>query len=63
MSVQVSVEYGLCEMMNTQAIRHYVAPKDGKFDFDISKLEAMLPEGTVDRTVTPVYKEVYIASH
>ncbi|XP_065859214.1 uncharacterized protein [Euphorbia lathyris] len=56
--IKVSIEYGLCEMMNTQAIRHDFAPKDGNFGFDISELEAILPAGTVDRTVKPVYEEL-----
>ncbi|EEF50287.1 conserved hypothetical protein [Ricinus communis] len=56
--VKVSIEYGLCEMLNTQAIRHDVAPKDGKFSFNISELEALLPSGTVDHTVKPVYQEL-----
>lgn len=57
---QVSVEYGLCEMLNSQAIRSGLSPKDGKWGFNISELEAILPAGTVDNTVEPVYKEVYI---
>jgi hypothetical protein len=56
--LQVSVEYGLCEMMSTMAIRLEVAPKDGNWGFHISEREAMLPKGTVDNTVERVYKEV-----
>ncbi|XP_051132789.1 uncharacterized protein LOC127252593 isoform X2 [Andrographis paniculata] len=56
--VKVSVEYGLSEMMNSRAIRTTVAPKDGKFSFDIFKCEAVLPDGTVDRTAESVYKEL-----
>ncbi|GMI66951.1 hypothetical protein like AT3G60440 [Hibiscus trionum] len=56
--VKVSIEYGLCEMLNTLAIRPDVAPKDGIFRFDIPKLEALLPSGTLDRAVEPVYKEM-----
>ncbi|XP_039069199.1 uncharacterized protein LOC120215638 [Hibiscus syriacus] len=56
--VKVSIDYGLCEMLNTLAIRLDVAPKDGIFRFDIPKLEALLPSGTLDRTVEPVYKEM-----
>jgi hypothetical protein len=55
---QVSVEYGLCEMLNSQAIRSGLSPKDGKWGFNISELEAILPAGTVDNTVEPVYKEL-----
>ncbi|TKY66286.1 Histidine phosphatase superfamily, clade-1 [Spatholobus suberectus] len=56
--VKVSVEYGLCEMMNSRAIRPNVAPKDGNMNFDIAKCEAMLPAGTVDKNVERVYKEL-----
>lgn len=44
------------------AIKSEVVPKDKKFDFKISDLEAMFPEGMVDHNVDMVYKEVlYIA--
>ncbi|KAK7293261.1 hypothetical protein RJT34_16124 [Clitoria ternatea] len=56
--VKVSIEYGLCEMMNREAIRLNVAPKDGKWGFDIAESEAMLPAGTVDKNVQRVYKEL-----
>ncbi|GMY23322.1 His_Phos_1 domain-containing protein [Fagus crenata] len=56
--IKVSVEYGLCEMLNSQAIRSGLSPKDGKWGFNISELEAILPAGTVDNTVEPVYKEL-----
>ncbi|XVF22808.1 hypothetical protein REPUB_Repub12eG0202800 [Reevesia pubescens] len=56
--VKVCIEYGLCEMLSTAAIRHDVAPKDGIFRFDIPKLEALLPIGTLDHTVERVYKEL-----
>lgn len=55
---QVSIEFGLSEMLNTIAIKPEIAPKDGKFDFMISDLEAMFPDGMVDHNVEPVYKEV-----
>ncbi|KAJ6940164.1 hypothetical protein NC651_006333 [Populus alba x Populus x berolinensis] len=56
--LKVSIEYGLCEMLNREAIRSDCAPKDGNFGFNISKLEAMLPTGTVDHAVKPVYEEL-----
>ncbi|CAJ1779755.1 unnamed protein product [Sphenostylis stenocarpa] len=56
--VKVSIEYGLCEMMNNKAIRPNVAPKDGNMRFDIAECEAMLPHGIVDRNVKRVYKEL-----
>ncbi|XP_023638259.1 uncharacterized protein LOC17885261 isoform X2 [Capsella rubella] len=55
---KVSIEYGLSEMLNSIAIRPEIAPKDGKFDFMISDLEAMFPDGMVDHSVDPVYKEM-----
>lgn len=45
-------------MMSADAIKEDLIPKDGKWGFDISNLEAMLPAGTVDRSVDRVYKEV-----
>ncbi|KAA8520464.1 hypothetical protein F0562_014720 [Nyssa sinensis] len=56
--LQVSVEYGLCEMLNREAIRPGMEPKDGDFGFNISELEAMLPAGTLDQTVERVYQEL-----
>lgn len=58
--LQVSIEYGLCEMLNREAIRADSAPKDGNFGFSISELQALLPDGTVDTSVTRVYEEVNI---
>lgn len=46
-------------MLNKEAIRLDVAPKDGNFGFDISECEAKLPAGTVDHSVERVYEEVY----
>ncbi|CAG7866059.1 unnamed protein product [Brassica rapa] len=56
--LKVAIEYGLCEMMNSVAIWPEVSPIDGKFDFNISDLEAMFPEGMVDHNVDPIYKEI-----
>ncbi|XP_055962207.1 uncharacterized protein LOC130015657 [Mercurialis annua] len=56
--IKVNIEYGLCETLTTQAIPSDVAPKDGDFRFNISELEALLPPGTVDHTVEPVYPEM-----
>jgi hypothetical protein len=44
--------------MNTVAIKSEVAPKDKKFDFKISDLEAMFPKGMVDHNEDMVYKEL-----
>ncbi|KAK9120818.1 hypothetical protein Syun_018435 [Stephania yunnanensis] len=49
--VKVSIEYGLCEIFSTKGIRVDRIPKDGEWSFNISELEAMMPAGTVDRTV------------
>ncbi|XP_073147034.1 uncharacterized protein [Henckelia pumila] len=56
--IKVSIEYGLCEMLNHIAIRRNVAPTDGMFSFDISKCESTLPTGTVDHSVERVYEEL-----
>ncbi|KAF4402353.1 hypothetical protein CsatB_003328 [Cannabis sativa] len=56
--VKVSIEYGLCEMLNNEAIRPQSAPRDGEFGFKVSELEALFPAGTVDRSVEPVYNEM-----
>ncbi|CDY72568.1 BnaAnng41510D, partial [Brassica napus] len=56
--LKVAIEYGLCEMLNSVAIRRELAPKDGNFDFRLSDLEAFFPEGMVDHNVDMVYKEM-----
>ncbi|KAK9749184.1 hypothetical protein RND81_02G107800 [Saponaria officinalis] len=56
--VKVSIEYGLCEMLNDAAIRPHLVPKDGLFTFDISELETMLPAGTVDTSAEKIYSEM-----
>ncbi|XP_071723517.1 uncharacterized protein [Rutidosis leptorrhynchoides] len=56
--LKVSIEYGLCEMLNREAIRPSVAPKDGDFGFNISELEATFPAGIVDNSVKRVYQEL-----
>ncbi|KAL6560382.1 hypothetical protein OROGR_003941 [Orobanche gracilis] len=56
--IKVAIEFGLCEMMNSIAIRDPVAPKDGVFSFSIPDCKAVLPAGTIDNTVEMVYKEL-----
>ncbi|EOA24549.1 hypothetical protein CARUB_v10017807mg [Capsella rubella] len=56
--LKVSMEFGLCEVLSTTCMNSEVVPKDGNFDFKISDLEAMFPEGTVDSNVDMVYKEL-----
>ncbi|XP_009138835.1 uncharacterized protein LOC103862881 [Brassica rapa] len=56
--LKVAIEFGLCEILNTVAIKSDVAPKDGKFDFKISDLQAMFPEETVDINVDMACKEL-----
>ncbi|PON70220.1 Histidine phosphatase [Trema orientale] len=56
--VKVSIEYGICEMLNNEAIQPVSVPRDGDFGFKVSELEGLFPDGTVDRSVEPVYKEV-----
>lgn len=50
-------------MLNTEAIRPGLAPKDGNWGFNISELEGKFPAGTVDNTVEPVYKEVFFIEY
>lgn len=45
-------------MLNSVAISGQLAPKDGNFDFRLSDLEALFPEGMVDHNVDMIYKEV-----
>ncbi|XP_010544584.1 PREDICTED: uncharacterized protein LOC104817198 [Tarenaya hassleriana] len=56
--LKVAIELGLCEMLNTVAIRRELAPKDGIFGFNVSDLEAMFPDGMVDHNVDRIYKEL-----
>lgn len=56
--IKVAVEYGLCEMLNSVAIRPEMAPKDGDFAFNISECEASLPSGTIDHSSKPVYPKL-----
>ncbi|WOL15960.1 hypothetical protein Cni_G24742 [Canna indica] len=55
--VKVSIEYGLCEMLNSRAIGNR-APKDKKWFPNVSELEALLPAGTLDHSAVRVYKEM-----
>ena len=48
----------MCEMLNREAIRPGMAPKDGHFGFNISELQALVSSGTLDHTFEWVYKEV-----
>ncbi|OVA04670.1 Histidine phosphatase superfamily [Macleaya cordata] len=56
--VKASIEYGLCELLNREAIGPKMAPKNGNWGFNVSELESMLPAGTVDKSVDRVYKEL-----
>ncbi|OAY66256.1 hypothetical protein ACMD2_16654 [Ananas comosus] len=56
--LKVSIEYGLCEMLNTRAMGPNTAPVDGKWFPEISELEAVLPAGTIDHSVEPVYEKM-----
>ncbi|KAK4754448.1 hypothetical protein SAY87_002552 [Trapa incisa] len=54
--IKVSIEYGLCEMLNRETIR--IPPKDGDWGFSLCELESMLPKGTVDHKVQRVYNKL-----
>ncbi|CAD6201516.1 unnamed protein product [Miscanthus lutarioriparius] len=59
--VKVSIEYGLSEMMNTQAMGIIVsklAPSVNKWFPDLPELEADFPAGTIDHSAQPIYPEV-----
>ncbi|URD89221.1 hypothetical protein MUK42_26317 [Musa troglodytarum] len=56
--VKVSIEFGLCEMLNSRAICRSVAPKDNKWFPHMSELEALLPAGTLDHSAESIYKEL-----
>uniref|UniRef100_A0A0D6QW59 Phosphoglycerate mutase-like protein n=1 Tax=Araucaria cunninghamii TaxID=56994 RepID=A0A0D6QW59_ARACU len=56
--VKVSLELGLCEVLNHLAIRIPPSSPDISFTLDRSELEAILPAGTVDHSVEPVLKEL-----
>nr|XP_009385162.2 PREDICTED: uncharacterized protein LOC103972528 [Musa acuminata subsp. malaccensis] len=56
--VKVSIEYGLSEMLNSEAIGSTVAPKDKNWFPHISDLGALLPSGTLDQFAESVYKEL-----
>lgn len=59
--VKVSIEYGLSEMMNTQAmggIVGKVAPGVSRWFPDLPELEADFPAGTIDHSAEPIYPEV-----
>ncbi|XP_042422514.1 uncharacterized protein LOC122010153 isoform X1 [Zingiber officinale] len=59
--VKISIEYGLCEMLNTTALGHNIAPEDEKWFPHISELEASLPAGTIDHSAESIYKEVSLS--
>lgn len=55
--VKVSVELGLCEILNKEAIRTELAPRNGNWGFKIPEIEAQFPAGTVDSTVGLLYQK------
>ncbi|MCO5572758.1 hypothetical protein L7F22_026517 [Adiantum nelumboides] len=65
----VSIEYGLCEVMNSYAIRVPQMPPTGPTIMELDDLEALLPAGTMDATVPkllaklPDWRETLDASH
>ncbi|KAF7056314.1 hypothetical protein CFC21_063731 [Triticum aestivum] len=59
--VKVSIEYGLSEMMNVEAMGalvSQVAPSVEKWFPDQAELEAILPPGTIDHSTQPLFPEV-----
>lgn len=56
--LKVSIEYGLCEKLNHKAIPAEVAPMDWNSGFNITDLESILPTGSTDHSVKPIYEEM-----
>ncbi|XP_047057432.1 uncharacterized protein LOC124663820 [Lolium rigidum] len=59
--VKVSIEYGLSEMMNAEAMGVFVSqvvPSVDTWFPDLAELEAVLPTGTIDHSTKPLYPEV-----
>ncbi|KAL6847717.1 hypothetical protein ACP4OV_022505 [Aristida adscensionis] len=59
--LKVSIEYGLSEMMNTEAMGGIVgkmAPSVKEWFPGLPELEAILPPGTIDHSAQPLYPEV-----
>lgn len=55
-TLQVSIEYGICEIIGPAAIPPYTRPKDGKWFPDIAELEAVLPAETIDHSAGRIYQ-------
>ncbi|MQL73157.1 hypothetical protein Taro_005504 [Colocasia esculenta] len=54
---EVSIEFGLCEIISKQTIR--IRPKDGTPWFpNVSALEALLPTAMIDHSVDCIYQEL-----
>lgn len=55
---QVSIEYGLCEVLNGQALREF-SPKETESWFpNISDLEDELPKGCIDHDYNHLLEQV-----
>ncbi|XP_048131835.1 uncharacterized protein LOC115731515 isoform X3 [Rhodamnia argentea] len=55
--IKVSIEYGMCEMMNDVALWYHPTDRDS-WGFDMKKLEASFPTGVVDFKPHRVFKEL-----
>lgn len=55
--IKVSIEFGMCEMMNDVALWHHPTDRDS-WGFDIKELEASFPTGVVDFTPHRVFNEL-----
>lgn len=63
-SLKVSIEYGMCEMMNDVA-QWYHPTDHNSWGFDLEQLEASFPRDAVEATPDQVFMEVrgfYVAT-
>ncbi|KAJ6851574.1 uncharacterized protein M6B38_259695 [Iris pallida] len=56
--VKVHIEYGICEVLNSQAMRIDGPAKQGNWFPDVSELEALFPDGTVDHSAGRIYEKM-----
>ncbi|PKA64147.1 hypothetical protein AXF42_Ash005159 [Apostasia shenzhenica] len=56
--VKVHIDYGLCEVLCTEAMRITGPPKDGIWFPDVSELEHVLPAGTIDCSVECINQQL-----
>ena len=58
-SLQVSIEYGLCEIMSSPTINLDSVPKNDEWFPEPSELEIALPAGSIDHSTQRVHNQVH----